>query len=129
MRRILFVALVPLLLSCKKPKQEAEPDPPPGPPKVGHSVTKVKEDGEPAGSGAHAGSGSAAVAEPPDAPPGANLGGDGSPAFRDGNGRVHGPGGPVFMGHGVDCDAAHDHCMRPDVWFSVANIIPGKLFR
>lgn len=58
------------------------------------------------------------------------MGGDGSPAYRGDDGRMHGPGGPVFMGHqDVPCDAAHDHCLRDGVWFSVANIQPGKLYR
>jgi hypothetical protein len=95
-------------------------------------VTKVHDDGEGSGSAkAHAavGSGSDEAAEIPDAKPGQVVGGNGSPAFRDPQGHVHGPGGPIFMGHGVDCDAAHDHCMRPEVWFSVGNIVPGKLYR
>jgi hypothetical protein len=133
MRRIVPLLIVPLLCACKKPKKDPEPEPPPGPPKVGHSVTKMHgSDDEGSGSGSgSAGSGSAgsAVAATPDAPPGSVVGGNGAPAFRDAQGRVHGPGGPVFMGRGVDCDAAHDHCLRPDVWFSVGNIVPGKLYR
>jgi hypothetical protein len=57
------------------------------------------------------------------------MGGDGSPSARADDGRVHGPGGPVYMGNGVTCDAAHDHCLRDGVWFSVNNIQAGKLYR
>jgi hypothetical protein len=65
--------------------------------------------------------------DPPDKKP--TLGGDGSPAFMDNDGHPHGPGGDVYMGRGADCDAAHDHCMRPGVYFQVDNIVGGKLFR
>jgi hypothetical protein len=127
MRWIGSSLVVLLFFACKKPPKQEDPEPPPGPPKVGHSVTKLDE-----GSGSGSGSGSGttgSAAAMPDAAPGTVVGGNGTPAFRDGQGRVHGPGGPVFMGHGIDCDDAHDHCMRPDVWFSVGNIQPGKLYR
>ncbi len=127
MRRIAIVfPLLVLVLACKKQPKEEDPGPPPGPPKVGHSVTKVAGEGE-----AHTGSAATpsaveADAGPPDARP---VGGNGKPAFRDDQGHVHGPGGPVYMGRGATCDDAHDHCLRAGVWFSVANIISGKLFR
>ncbi|MEO8844258.1 MAG: hypothetical protein ABI591_25520 [Kofleriaceae bacterium] len=102
------------------------------PPASGHSVTKLKEDAGvvalgsgvsgPQNSGPHVGSGSGSGSAHV-------IGGDGSPAHRNDDGRVHGPGGPVFMGRGVECDAAHDHCLRDGVWFSVANIVAGRLFR
>lgn len=101
------------------------------PPKTGHSVTKLKADagvgsggsGKGSAGSAHAGSGQgSAKAEH-------LMGGDGSPPYRADDGRVHGPGGPVFMGRGVACDAAHDHCLRDNVWFSVNSIQPGKLYR
>lgn len=50
-------------------------------------------------------------------------------AYRDSDGRVHGPGGPVFMGRGEPCDAARDHGLRPGVWFAADNVVAGKLFR
>jgi len=106
-----IVPLVILALACNKPK------------KVGHSVTKVKDSDEPTKGSGSAGS----AAAPPDAA--STIGGNGQAAYRDGQGRVHGPGGPVFMGRGADCDVSKDHCMRADVWFSVANIVAGKLYR
>ena len=127
MRRFALLLVVPLVVACKKKPKQEEPEPPPGPPKVGHSVTRLHGSGDP-GEGA-AGSGGSATTEPSDAARGSVVGGNGAPAFRDGQGRVHGPGGPVFMGKGVDCDDAHDHCLRADVWFSVGNIVPGRLFR
>ena len=33
------------------------------------------------------------------------------PAYRDDDGRPHGPGGPISA-EARDCSAAHDHCMR-----------------
>jgi hypothetical protein len=101
-----------------------------GPPPVGHSVTKLKDDaGTALGSGVngpqntepHVGSGSGSAAH--------MVGGDGSPPHRNDDGQVHGPGGPVYMGKGIDCDASHDHCLRDGVWFSVNNIVAGKMFR
>lgn len=55
--------------------------------------------------------------------------GNGDPPYRDGDNRVHGPGGPVFMGKGAPCTDKLDHGLRPGVWFAVDNIVPGKLFR
>jgi hypothetical protein len=64
-----------------------------------------------------------------DAAPDAHLmGGDNSAANRH-DGHPHGPGGPVDMGAGPPCDAAHDHCLRPGTWFAADNIIAGKFFR
>jgi hypothetical protein len=102
-----------------------------GPPPAGHSVTRLKDDAGtvalgsgisgPQNAGANVGSGSGSAAH--------IMGGDGSPPHRNDDGRVHGPGGPVYMGKGIDCDASHDHCLRDGVWFSVNNIQAGKLFR
>lgn len=69
------------------------------------------------------------VADQPPAAPPKRWGGNGTAAYRDSDGRVHGPGGPVFMGHGEPCTAKLDHCMRPGVWISADNVIAGKLFR
>ena len=99
---------------------------------TGHSVTKLNEDGtpdrplppvpHPENHPSMGGSGSSATE-------GHMLGGNGAAAYRGDDGRVHGPGGGVFMGRGIDCDAAHDHCLRDGVYFSVANIVSGKLYR
>jgi len=56
-------------------------------------------------------------------------GGNGAAPYYDDEGHLHGPGGPVFMGKGPECNAERDHCMRPEVWFSVENMVPGKLYR
>lgn len=107
-----------LIVGCKAPQKQDEP-----PASTGHSTTTVgsasaasRRETEPADAGI-----------PVDAAP--KIGGNGEPAYRDDNGEVHGPGGPVFMGHGVTCDVAHDHCLRPEVWFSVDDFVPGKLYR
>jgi hypothetical protein len=136
-RLLLLVSASVLFVGCDKLRKKHEPDPEPAgsgsaAPSTGHSVTHLKEDGDTgsgagsahasasgAGSGSGSGSGHAAHL----------MGGDGSPSMRADDGRVHGPGGPVFMGRGVDCDAPHDHCLRDGVWFSVGNIQPGKLYR
>ena len=117
--------------ACDKLRKKEEPAVAAGsgsavPHATGHSVTKLKDPAL-AGSGSGSGSGSAA----PVATHGSAhlMGGDGSPAYRADDGRVHGPGGPVYMGSGVSCDATRDHCLRDGVWFSVGNIQPGKLFR
>jgi hypothetical protein len=57
------------------------------------------------------------------------FGGDGSPPYYDDEGHIHGPGGPVFMGRGPECNAERDHCMRPGVWFAVDNLVSGKMYR
>ena len=114
--------------SCKK-KDEPPPPPPPSgsaKPSSGHSHTHLKGSGEfddeADGSGATAdgsGSGSAAPADAGE-----------QPAFRDDDGRIHGPGGKLFIGRlPYKCDGAHDNCMRDGVWFIVNNVKSGKLFR
>ena len=129
--------VLPLIfvVACKK-KEEPAPDPmPSGPPASGHSVTKAKDDGTGSGDtgGGHssttaaAGSGSAQETAPTaDA---ALFGGNGKPAYRDDGGHVHGPGGPIFMGHGPDCTDQIDHCLRDGVWFAVGTVRPGSLYR
>lgn len=128
-----WVAIVVwLVLGCKKKEPEAEPAPAPATPAVGHSRTKVAEEAsaEPAGgeTGAareatQAATGDAAVADAP------LYGGNGKPAYRDADGHVHGPGGPIYMGKGPDCTDKIDHCLRPGVWFAVGNVKPGRLYR
>jgi hypothetical protein len=133
MRRLVTLACaITALAGCDKidklrKKHAPDPEPTVGsnePPKTGHSVTVLKEDAGTGGGSAHAtgtGSGSAKAEH--------LMGGDGSAPGRADDGRVHGPGGPVYMGRGVTCDAQHDHCLRDGVWFSINNIQPGKLYR
>ena len=66
---------------------------------------------------------------PAPAPPAKHHGGNGAAPYRDGEGRVHGPGGPVYMGKGELCTAQIDHCMRPGVLFSADNYKPGAMYR
>jgi hypothetical protein len=138
MRWSVIVACASLAVGsgCDKLRKKHEPPPETGsgsaaPPAVGHSVTKLKEDAGstlgsgtsgPQNTGPQVGSGSGSGS-------GHIMGGDGSPPHRNDDGQVHGPGGPVYMGRGLDCDAAHDHCLRDGVWFSVNNIVSGRLFR
>ena len=131
MRRLVTLACaIVALAGCDKLRKKHEPDPTPvsnEPPKTGHSVTVLKEDaatGSASGS-AHAATGTGSGSGKPVH----LMGGDGSPAARADDGRIHGPGGPVFMGRGLTCNAEHDHCLRDGVWFSVNNIQAGKLYR
>jgi hypothetical protein len=123
---VILACAVAAFAGCDKLRKKHEAEPAPGsnePPKTGHSVTVLKDD-------AGTGSGSAHVAAGSGSGKHDHLmGGDGSPSARADDGRVHGPGGPVYMGNGVTCDAAHDHCLRDGVWFSVNNIQAGKLYR
>lgn len=130
---IIASSLLVLASGCDKLRKKSEPAPEPGagsevPHASGHSVTKLKEldAGTPHGAGSNA---TPTINNVPIKNGGHMMGGDGGPAVRADDGRIHGPGGPVFMGVGVDCDAAHDHCLREGVWFSVNNIQPGKLYR
>ncbi len=134
--------LMLLVVACKKKEEPAPELMPAGEAPRGHSVTKIKgSDDEPADGGAgrfeqlgSAGEARAVdnnvVAEEAkldagiDAPQATNQ-----PAFMDDEGRIRGPGGPVFMGRGADCDATRDHCMRDGVWFAVGNLVAGKLYR
>jgi hypothetical protein len=119
MRWLALASLMMMLAACKKPEQDEPAPPPTDPPKVGHGTIKTSgsahADGDP---------GDAGVVVDAHLP-----GGNGAPAFRDDQGRVHGPGGPVFMGSGTECNPSRDHCMRDGVWFAVRNVMPGKLFR
>src|SRR5258706_16344262 len=106
--RWLVLPLV-VVVGCKK-KEEPAPDPMPTGPATGHSVTKVKDDGSGRDSGGHSSTtatgsaGSAGSAQESGPPADASLfGGNGKPPYRDDGGHVHGPGGPIFMGHGPEC--------------------------
>lgn len=143
-----FAILVLFLAACPKKAKEAELEPlgsgkaPP----TGHSVTKVTEDGEVprdggglrskledmANTGTDGGKGPApkAVDDAGAGPADASLfGGNGAPPYIDDEGHLHGPGGPVFMGKGLECNGERDHCMRAGVWFAVGNLVAGKLYR
>jgi hypothetical protein len=110
--RRLFALLVPCaLLAACKPHAHHDAGAPPAPHAPADAMPRVADAGS-GSSGSGSGSGSA-----------------GAPAFRDDDGHVHGPGGPVFMGRAAPCDAAHDHCLRPGGVFSVDKIVRGKLFR
>lgn len=85
-------------------------------PSTGHSITHFKDASEVA----EEGSGSASLADASQVT---------KAAYRDPDGRVHGPGGGINMGRGPDCDAAHDHCLREGTWFAAGNYAQGKLFR
>ena len=135
---VTLACAIAALAGCDKLRKKHEPDPEPvasnAPPKSGHSVTHLKEDAAVAtgSSTTHVTPATGGSASAPGAGSGSAehlVGGDGSPAHRGDDGRLHGPGGAVFMGRGVTCDAAHDHCLRDGVWFSVSNIQPGKLYR
>jgi hypothetical protein len=135
MRRLVIVSCAILVgVGCDElRKKHEEPTAGSGsaaPPPTGHSITKLKDDAGGTGSGSGMGPQNSVVAGTGSGHGTAHvMGGDGAAATRADDGRIHGPGGPVFMGRGVDCDAAHDHCLRDGVWFSVGNIQPGKLFR
>jgi hypothetical protein len=43
------------------------------------------------------------------------------PAYRDGEGVVHGPGGPIAEEPG-DCGPARNHCLRGNAWFTGSEI-------
>jgi hypothetical protein len=139
--------LMLLVIACKK-KEEPAPDPMPvGEAPRGHSVTKIKGSGaeeaaDPtadAAQGRFEQLGSAGEAKAvdnnvvaKDAKLDAGVDApkaDKSAAYMDDEGRIHGPGGPVFMGRGADCDATRDHCLREGVWFAVGNLVAGKLYR
>jgi hypothetical protein len=148
----LAIVLFVFAVGCKKQDEQAAEPELTATPSRGYSVTKMKgsaEDGEDAhgdkdgdgGSGdgatraAVAGTG-ASASGPLDAGAGAAptadaalFGGNGTPAHRDDEGRIRGPGGPVFMGRGPECNAERDHCMREGVWFAVDNLVAGKLYR
>jgi hypothetical protein len=141
--------LLLLVVACKK-KEEPAPDPMPiGEAPRGHSVTTIKGSGEEtepgSGDGSASGTGrfeklGSAGASNDDNVKATNAkldagidaapaGGNGSPPYMDDEGHLHGPGGPVFMGRGAECNAERDHCMREGVWFAVGNLVAGKLYR
>jgi hypothetical protein len=146
MGRLTIVLL--LLVACKK-KEEAPPEEPMpmGEAPKGHSVTKIKDPSEEPDTGSGAGSGegrfeklgSAGASNDDNVKvsnakldggvDAASTAGDGSPAYMDDEGHLHGPGGPVFMGRGAECNGERDHCMRDGVWFAVGNLVAGKLYR
>ena len=131
MRSLVLASAVLALAGCKKqPKPDDTPAPPPGPPKVGHATFKTHGGSDTPDDPPSTAPGSGSVtATGSDVPPDAAEEETGKPAYRDEEGHVHGPGGPVFMGEGRDCDASRDHCMRKGVWFAAGNIERGRQFR
>lgn len=124
-----------LVVACKKKEPEAEPAAPTTP-STGHSSTKLAGHADPEEGAAVEGRapapGSAHAAVPVDAGEEADAqlyGGNGKPPYRDEDGHLHGPGGPVFMGRGPECTNKIDHCLRDGVWFAVGNVQRGKLYR
>lgn len=123
-----------LVVACKK---KPEPEPEPEPSKAGtsgKSVTRVEEPEEPEETGsdmlAKRAAARQADAEKEKADGERKLyGGNGSPAYRDDRGHVHGPGGPIYMGKGPDCTDKIDHCLRDDVWFAVPTLQAGRIYR
>lgn len=121
MRAFAFVCAGLALAGCKKHPTEDDPPPAAG---SGHTSGHAKLKDVPA----EASGSSAPVAVAVDAAVDADKTKKG--AFRDDDGHIHGPGGPVFMGNSaVPCDRDHDHCLRPDVWFQVHNIETGGAYR
>lgn len=123
MRWVLIVVWFAFAVGCKKKQAEPEAAPAPSTPSVGHSSTQVSAEAETEHHAAEAPDDAGAVADAP------LYGGNGKPAYRDEQGHVHGPGGPVYMGRGVECTDKVDHCLRPGVWFATAKVQPGKLYR
>ena len=121
MRSFVIAALVLASWGCKKKQPPADDPPPTGSAHVGHASFKMHGSADP-------GDGSAEA----DTPPAAQQQDDedvGKPPYRDDSGHLHGPGGPVAMGEGADCDAGRDHCLRKGVWFAVNKIEAGRQFR
>ena len=116
---------------CKKKRELATELP--STPSSGHSVTHLKDapDAEGSGSAVQVAAGSAApaidAADPASTAP--KVGGNGQPAYKDPDGRIHGPGGPVYTGDGPTCDDSHNHCQRGEAWFWASNVVAGKLYR
>ena len=158
MGRFAFLVLVLAACPKTEKEALTEPLGSNAPPPTGRSVTKVNEDGAAPGDGGLAGkleklasgsgktkgdktgepkAGTQDAGENPDAAPGKGsgsaelklYGGNGAPPYVDDEGHLHGPGGPIFMGKGVECNAERDHCMRAGVWFAVGNLVAGKLYR
>lgn len=124
--RALVIALC--LVGCKKHKPEEPPPEPPAEPSRGHSVTHVKDAAVDAAEVA-GDDNDAAVADDATTADAPTVGGNGAPAYRDKENHVHGPGGPVFMGRSVPCDASRNHCMREGVWFAANDYDSKHLFR
>lgn len=126
-----FAVLLCCVVACKKNEGEPPPAPAPATPSVGRSTTVIPgpgSDAEPATGG------SSVTAVPDDAgaePADAQkvYGGNGQAPYRDKDGKLWPPGGPIYMGRGPDCTPEIDHCLRDGVWFAVGDIQRGKLYR
>lgn len=128
------LVVVCLVAGCKKKEPQAEP-PPAGSGSasagsVGHSKTKIDDEQVHTDENGRVVEAKTAEADDGGVEADASLyGGNGQPAYRDKDGHVHGPGGPIFMGKAIECTDKVDHCLRPGVYFSVPNLEPGRLYR
>ncbi|HEY3804743.1 MAG TPA: hypothetical protein VGL61_19150 [Kofleriaceae bacterium] len=130
MRSLVLVWSVVALLGCKKqPKPDDDPPPVGSAKTTGHASFRMH--GSDSGSGdVAAGSNTTQASAGSDGSGSGSAEDDGGkPAYRDEDGHVHGPGGPVFMGESTNCDATRDHCLRKSVWFAAGNIEHGRQFR
>jgi hypothetical protein len=125
MRSLVIASAVLALCGCKKAEPPADDPPPTGSAKVGHGTFKTH--GTPENPGSDTAGSAEATADPP--PPTTDDEDVGKPPYRDDSGHLHGPGGPVNMGSGPDCDAGRNHCLRKGVWFAAHNIESGRQFR
>lgn len=127
-------AIVLVLAACNKKETPPEPVPVPTTGARGHSVTKIASSGseetptettteKPAEKPAEKPVEAAAVAVD------AAVDDKNKPAYRDEEGHLKPPGGPVFMGRGEDCTPQRDHCLRAGAWFASGPYRPGALFR
>ena len=130
MRIALGIAAAALTLAgCKKQPKPGDETPAPGPTgQVGHA--KMHSHGSNGSGGddsdatpSSGGSGQAA------APVDAQDDSGGTPAYRDEDGHIHGPGGGVDMGEGPACDASRNHCLRKPALFAASEIERGHQFR
>lgn len=123
--------VIGFVVACKK---KVEPEPDPEPSKAGTSGKSVTHVAEPEETGSDMLAKRAAAREAEqekDKAAGERklYGGDGSPPYRDDQGHLHGPGGPVYMGKGPDCTDKIDHCLRDGVWFAVPTVKSGNIYR
>jgi hypothetical protein len=122
MRRLVIV--LALGTSCKK-NNEPPTDPVAATPSRGTSVTNLNDlEKKPKG-----GNGSGGPTDGGITGDAQRFGGNGSPPYIDDEAHLHGPGGPIFMGRGDECNAQRNHCQRDPAWFAVGNLVAGKLYR
>ncbi|HEY1815923.1 MAG TPA: hypothetical protein VGG74_26415 [Kofleriaceae bacterium] len=127
MRSLVLALSAVALMGCKKqPKPDDDPPPVGSAKTTGHASFRMHGSD---GSGATPGSDTTQASGSDGSGSGSAEDDGGKPAYRDEEGHVHGPGGPVFMGESTNCDATRDHCLRKSVWFAAGNIEHGRQFR